>query len=818
MQNKYNQYVVHKFGGSSLCNAARFIALKSLLRGQNEIIVVSAIQNTTQILQTLLDAARLGKPYLQELAILKQSHLTLVNNLLNDFKQTEILNLLQNDFAAITNVLEAIQIAGTYSKEVSDFILGYGEQWSAKILVSYLSNQRNVIYVDAYSVIFVYEKNGILSIDWEKSQTALEKFLGNKTFDQLIIPGFIAATIEGKRTTLGRNGSDFSSAIIAKLFNAKSLTIWTNVNGIYSADPLKVRSSFVIEDLSYKEALELAYFGAKVLHPQTIAPVLKLQIPIFIKNSYQPHLKGTYISALPKKSPHLIKGLTSIEDIAIVNIEGAGMIGVSGMAARVFEILRQATISVTLISQASSEHSICFAIDNKVADEVEKILKDNFRFEIDQHVIEGISIDKHCAIIAAVGDEMIGTVGISGKLCASLAKANINISAISQGSSERNISVVIRNSDVERALQALHASFYLSPKTISIGLIGPGKVGSTLLQQINLAIDQLYAQYQVKLCVRGVMNSHKMILSHEPINLVNWQEQLENSEMSANLASFANHILSDDVLHAVMIDCTANQSISQHYIDFIKKDIHVVTPNKHANAGDYSYYKQLKMLSQQKNTHYLYEATVCAGLPIINTLQDIIKTGDEVIKIEGIVSGTLSYIFNELSTGKAFADIVREAKALGFTEPDPREDLSGMDVARKLVCLAREIGHGVSLSDVKVTDLVPPALKSCSVEEFLSLLPLHSQQIETMVDRANAMNEKLSYVGTITKDGILKVAIESVPHHHPFASLKQTDNMLIFHTRRYQTQPLVIQGPGAGAEVTSAGIFADLLRLVSFLS
>lgn len=818
MQNKDQKYNVHKFGGSSLADADRFVALRSLLNGSNEIIVVSAIQGATAALQEFLDDAQSGKPFLNKLAALKKSHLTLVNNLIPAVARDKIIAMLQEDFGEIKAILHAIQLTGTYSKEISDLILGYGEQWSAKILAAYLATYRNVIYLDAAHVLFVYERNGMLCIDWEKSKSALAAYLENKNFHQLVITGFVASALDGRRTTLGRNGSDFSAAIFAKLFRAKSLTIWTDVDGIFSADPARVRSAFVIESLSYKEALELAYFGAKVLHPGTIAPALEHQIPIYIKNSYDPTKKGTCISKNFKQSAYLIKGLTYIEEIALVSIEGAGMIGVSGIAAWIFEILHQANVSVILISQASSEHSICFAIDSKDADLAAKALTENLQFPLERQQIESISIDKSCAIVAAVGDEMIGTVGISGKLCASLAKANINIRAISQGSSERNISVVINKDDVKRALQTLHASFYLSHKTISIGLIGPGQVGKTLLQQINLAVDQLKSKYQVNLCVRGIINSQKMLLSHEPIDLKKWPEQLNCSEAEVNLPLFANHIISDDVPHAVIIDCTANQSIAQHYIAFIEQGIHVITPNKHANAGDLDYYKQLKYLAHKKNKHYLYEATVCAGLPIINTLQDIIKTGDEVRKIEGIVSGTLSFIFNELAKGRVFSEIVLEARALGYTEPDPREDLSGMDVARKLVCLAREIGYDVTLSDVNVYDLVPAALKYCSVQQFLAQLPDYDKQMQTFIAQANAASARLCYVGSIAHDGTLKVALESFPQTHPFASLKRTDNMLIFHTQRYQQQPLVIQGPGAGAEVTSAGIFADLLRLVSYVS
>ena len=568
-----------------------------------------------------------------------------------------------------------------------------------------------------YWVLFSYEKNGIICIDWEKSQAALDLFLTHKIFDQIVITGFIASTLEGKRTTLGRNGSDFSAAIFAKLFNAHSLVIWTDVDGIYTADPSRVRSAFVIDSLSYKEALELAYFGAKVLHPMAIGPVREANIPMYIKNSFNPHAQGTHISDTPKKSKHLIKGLTCIDHITLINIEGTGMMGVSGMAARVFQILHVAGISVILISQGSSEHSICFAISNVYSDAAVSALKEHLQFELERHYIEAISVDNHCAVLSAVGDEMIGATGIAGKLCAALARAHINIHAISQGSSERNISIVVAQADIHRALQSVHSGFYLSPKTISIGLIGPGLVGSELLRQI---------QTHPNLYVRGIMTSKKMLLSHERIDLTQWQETLHSSNMNMDLDAFLNHILADDFPHAVIIDCTANQTIASQYMHFIERGMHVITPNKYTNAGDLDYYKQLKQLVRKKQMHYLYEATVCAGLPVMNTLQDILKTGDQVLKIEGVVSGTLSYIFNELAKGKLFSQVVLEAKKLGYTEPDPREDLSGMDVARKLVSLAREIGHEVMLNEVKIHDLAH----------------ISDDDMGEMVAKANIKNEK----------------------------------------------------------------------------
>ena len=719
MQEVADEYFVHKFGGSSLTDSKQFERVKSLLKGEKEIIVVSAIKNTTSLLQTILDLAKTQNCYLSQLSDLKQLHLSLIDSLSPLDKVKEISSQLINDIDNIKNILKAVQLVASYSRQIQELILGYGEQWSAKILASYLDTEFNsVIYLDAATILFINEKNGMIGVDWSRSQNALNHFLKNKKFNQIVITGFIAATKDGQRTILGRNGSDFSAAIFAKLFKAKCLYIWKDVDGIFSADPRKVSSAFAIESMSYHEALELAYFGAKVLHPKTLGPLMEDKIPAFIKNSFNPDAPGTYISDMQNKSSHAVKGLSCIEDIALINIEGTGMMGVSGIAARVFHIINQAGISVILISQGSSEHSICFAVRKIDADEAIKVLIANLQYEMTHKLIERVYSDDDCAILAAVGDAMVGTIGIAGKLCNTLAKANVNIRAIAQGSSERNISVVVANEDMNRALRAVHSGFYLSNKTISIGLIGPGLIGRTLIEQIHAAQKQLNTQYQVNLCIRGIMNSTNMLLIHDAIDFCNWPAQLENSSTVSDLTDFANHILAAGMPHAVIIDCTANKDIAQNYRDLMSKGIHIITPNKHANSGDINYYNQVKSLLQKENVHYLYEATVCAGLPVINTLQDIIKTGDEIISIEGIVSGTLSFIFNELAGGSSFSNAVLAAKRYGYTEPDPREDLSGMDVARKLICLGREIGHDVSLKDVSLHNLVPNELKSCSLDEF----------------------------------------------------------------------------------------------------
>lgn len=810
-------YEVHKFGGSSLANAEKFRAVQSLLTGQQEIVVVSAIQGTTSALQHVLDNAKSKRDYLPDLHALEETHLMLLRELLPGKPADELISVIQQDVGKIHDILCAIQLTHSYSPDMQNLVLGYGELWSAMILTAFLGQHHQVMFLDAANVLFVYEKEGMVGIDWDKSRESLDNYLNDVSFDQLVITGFIASGIDGQRTTLGRNGSDFSAAIFANLFHARSLTIWTDVDGVYTADPNLVRSAFVINSLSYLEALELAYFGAKVLHPMTIAPLVVQQIPMYIKNSFNPAAKGTLISAASEPSFLPVKGITCVDAVTLITIEGSGLISVSGIASRVADTLYRSQINVLFIAQASSEHSLCLAIPSLFSGKAINALRDRLHSDIERRHIAGIQADADCAILSAVGDEMVGTIGIAGKLCTALARANVNIRAISQGSSERNISVLIRRADINKAMQAVHSGFYLSRKTLSIGLIGPGSVGKSLLRQLAQAVEQIRATCDVDLNVRGIMSSQSMLLSESALDLHDWQNPVDGTLLAADLADFVRHIAADSIPHALIIDCTANQEIASQYLSFMEKGIHIITPNKHANAGDLASYRRLKE-RRKWNTHYFYEATVCAGLPVISTLQDLIKTGDDIEEIEGVVSGTLSYIFNEMAKGRSFSDVVIDAKERGYTEPDPREDLSGMDVARKLVCLARELGHDVTLNDVAVYDLVPSELKSGSSEGFIANLANYDHKMDDWVAAAKASNQRLHYVGSISCEGKLQVNLKLLPGDHPFARLEGTDNMLIFRTRRYHERPLVIQGPGAGAEVTAAGIFADLLRLASVLS
>ncbi|HTC38263.1 MAG TPA: bifunctional aspartate kinase/homoserine dehydrogenase I, partial [Steroidobacteraceae bacterium] len=576
-----------------------------------------------------------------------------------------------------------------------------------------------------------------------------------------------------------------------------------------------VPNAQVIDQLSYNEAMELAYFGAKVIHPQTMAPAVTRDIPIFIRNTFAPQKRGTLICGNPV-SALMVKGITTIDPVALVNLEGAGMIGVPGTAHRLFGVLRDSGISVILISQASSEHSICFAIPEAQAVRAEEAVRRAFDAELRDGQIQHVEVALGMSILAVVGDGMAGAHGVAAKVFNSLGDAAISVRAIAQGASERNISVVVDSKGAARALRAVHAAFYLSPNTLSIGLIGPGTVGRVLLAQIATQIERL-RELNLDLRVRGIASSKRMLLEETSVDLSRWAERMAEAGEPLNLEKFINHVQADYVPHTVVIDCTASNVVADQYRDWLSRGIHIVTPNKKANSGTLPYYRALQDAKRDAGTHYLYEATVGAGLPVIQTLRDLRGTGDDITQIEGIFSGTLAYLFNVFDGSESFSSIVRAAKAKGYTEPDPRDDLSGVDVARKLIILGREMGLTLEIADVQVEGLVPEALTQCSVEEFMARLPESDAAMAAALSDARGKNQVLRYVGRIDAAGKATVGLMRLEAKHAFANIALTDNVVRFATRRYCDNPLIVQGPGAGPEVTAAGVFSDLLRLSAYL-
>jgi len=818
-----SKWVVHKFGGSSVADAACFRRVAEIVEASSnprEAIVLSASRGVTDSLLELVTLAEQpAKEFGPPIRALKARHLDLAAELISKSAYETYKAQFERDCLDIAGMLQTVRLIRSSTYSMRDVIAGFGEIWSTRLFAPFLRERArikgDILWVDAREVIIVEWGSLGPAVQWTVSEAKLQKLVPPNFTGRLIVTGFVATTTKGKQTTLGRNGSDFSGSIFGALLDAVEIIIWTDVDGVLSADPRLVPNAQVIDQLSYNEAMELAYFGAKVIHPQTMAPAVARDIPIFIRNTFAPQKRGTLICANPV-SELKVKGITSIDPVALVNLEGAGMIGVPGTAHRLFGALRDAGISVILISQGSSEHSICFAIPEAQAVRAEEAVRRAFDAELRDGQIQHVEVALGMSILAVVGDGMAGSHGVAAKVFNSLGDAAISVRVIAQGASERNISVVVDGKGAARALRAVHAAFYLSPNTLSIGLIGPGTVGRVLLAQIATQLERLRG-LNLDLRVRGITSSTRMLLEEKSVDLSRWKERMAEAGEPLDMQKFINHVQADYIPHTVVIDCTASAGVADQYRDWLARGIHIVTPNKKANSGTLPYYRSLQEAKRAAGTHYLYEATVGAGLPVIQTLRDLRGTGDDITQIEGIFSGTLAYLFNVFDGSESFSSIVRAAKAKGYTEPDPRDDLSGVDVARKLIILGREMGLTLEISDVQVEGLVPQTLTQCSVEEFMARLPESDAAMAAALADARKMNQVLRYVGRIDAGGKATVGLMRLDAKHPFANIALTDNVVRFATRRYCDNPLIVQGPGAGPEVTAAGVFSDLLRLSAYL-
>jgi aspartokinase/homoserine dehydrogenase 1 len=818
-----DKWIVHKFGGSSVADAGCFRRVADIIEASlnpREAIVLSACRGVTDALLGLIKLAeRPDGDFLAAIAALQKRHLDLAAELVSAPAQAVYAESLAADIRDITGMLHTVRLVRSAPYALSDVIAGYGEIWSTRLFAPYLRERARipgeVRWIDARQVVIVEWGPLGPAVQWEQSERNLRALVAPDFLGRLVVTGFVATTVKGMQTTLGRNGSDFSGSIFGALLNALEIQIWTDVDGVLSADPRLVPNAQVIDQLSYNEAMELAYFGAKVIHPQTMEPAVARDIPIYIRNTFAPEKRGTLICAHPS-SALKVKGITTIDPVALVNLEGAGMIGVPGTAHRLFGALRDAGISVILISQGSSEHSICFAIPERQAERALEAVRRAFDTELRDGQIQSVDVGTGLSILAVVGDGMAGAHGIAAQVFDSLGRAAVNVRAIAQGASERNISVVVDGKVAAKALRAVHAGFYLSPNTLSIGLIGPGTVGRVLLEQIASQLERLRAQH-VDLRVRAIATSTRMLLAENAIDLGAWPAELAARGEAVDLEKFANHIRTDYIPHTVVIDCSASADVAAHYENWLARGIHVVTPNKKANSGPLPYYRAVQAARRAAGTYYLYEATVGAGLPIIQTLRDLRETGDDITSIEGIFSGTLAYLFNVFDGTQPFSAIVKTAKLKGYTEPDPRDDLSGIDVARKLIILAREIGLTLELADVAVEGLVPASLRACGIEEFMTRLPEFDAEMAAALRSAVEANQVLRYVGRVDSAGKATVRLTRLDARHAFGNIALTDNVVRFATRRYCDNPLIVQGPGAGPEVTAGGVFSDLLRLSAYL-
>jgi aspartokinase/homoserine dehydrogenase 1 len=788
-------------------------------------VVLSACRGVTDALLGLVARAEAqDDAWRGELDALRARHADIAQSVLSAAAAKLYMAGFDRDRHDIEGILHTVKLTRSAAQNVRDLIAGYGEIWSTRLFREFFASRGkrpgDTRWIDAREVVVVEWGPLGPAVQWQESRAKLRAAVPADFAGTLIITGFIASDRRGVQTTLGRNGSDFSGSIFGSLLDAAGIHIWTDVDGVLSADPRRVPDAKVIDALSYNEAMELAYFGAKVIHPQTMAPAVGRGIPIWIRNTFAPERPGSLICAKPEsKLP--VKGITSIEDVAVLNVEGAGMIGVPGTAHRLFGALREEEISVILISQGSSEHSICCAIPGAEAERAQRVVAAAFDREIKEGQIQSIQVDRDLAILAVVGDGMAGLPGVSGQVFNALGSAGVNVHVIAQGASERNISVVVDGKEATRALRAVHSGFYLSPHTISIGLIGPGAVGRVLLAQIAAERERLLRDFKLDLRVRGLMTSRRMLLSEAGVPLDDpengWRPALDASTTPADIGKFVEHLHVDHLPHTVILDCTADEGVARHYADWLRAGIHVVTPNKKANSGPLAYYESLKAARKAGGSSYLYEATVGAGLPVISTLRDLRETGDKISSVEGIFSGTLAYLFNVYDGKKPFSDIVKDAKARGYTEPDPRDDLSGTDFVRKVIILGREMGLKLEMQDVQVESLIPPGLEDGTVDDFLAKLPQFDGAMKTRFDAAASRGKVLRYMGRLTADGKATVGVAELERTHAFANIALTDNVVRYATQRYNTNPLIVQGPGAGPEVTAAGVFADLLRVCSYL-
>jgi bifunctional aspartokinase / homoserine dehydrogenase 1 len=808
---------VLKFGGSSVGSPERINQVLLILEKYQytEIAVVfSAFGGVTDQLIHCSDLALNGNlEYTAILDKLTERHFNIIRDLISISRQSSILAYVKIEFNALEDVLHGVFLVRERSPRTLDYIMSFGERLSA-YMISEVLNDRDVPaeYLDARQVIRSDDQFGAAQVDFEISNKRIaDHFSHHKKLQ--VVTGFIASSEMGETTTLGRSGSDYTAAIFAAALDADELEIWTDVDGIMTANPKLVKNAFTVSDMSYEEAMELSHFGARVIFPATMRPAMARNIPIWIKNTFNPESRGTRISASATNGK-LVKGISSIDNVSLLNIKGSGMVGVVGVSKRLFAALAQEKVNVILISQASSEHSICLAVESTSGLKAKKAIIKEFQFEIQNKQIDDIDLSNHLSIIAVVGDGMKHHSGTSGRMFSALGKNGINVVAIAQGSSERNISAVISQNDTGKALAALHDAFFLSRnKTINLFLVGTGLIGSTLLNQIKSQWHRLSATHNLDIRLIGLANSRKMLLREEGVQCDKAPEELHTYGEQTDLESFCEKMIGFNLPNSIFIDCTASESVAAFYSAILNSSISIVSPNKKANSGPYSIHQELRRIMRDHGIHFLYETNVSAGLPVINTLNDLLMSGDTVIRIEAVLSGTLNYIFSSFTGEKRFSEVVAEARAKGYTEPDPRDDLSGMDVARKMLILAREAGLSLELEDIRIQGLVPEKCSgNLTVQEFMELLPASDDDFDRLRLEAEEKNQKLRY-SAILEDGKISVGLKTVSADHPFYSLSGSDNIIQFVTTRYNDRPMVIRGPGAGAEVTSAGVFADIIRI-----
>jgi aspartokinase/homoserine dehydrogenase 1 len=812
--------MVLKFGGSSVASAARIKGVADIIRNQRKgrlAVVFSAFGGVTDdlIAMSRMAAVR-NEGYVDLYDKIRNRHQECIREL-GLRRDKNLHDFVEGVFAEIHDILHGVFLVKELSNRTIDFISGQGEVLSSAIISAYF-NSLNIpsTFIDSRELIRTDENFGSARVDFTATNTLI-KARFKKVKGHAVITGFIAATHKGEMTTLGRGGSDYTAAIYGAALESPEIQIWTDVDGVMTADPRKVKKAFCVPVMTFNEAMELSHFGAKVIHPPTIQPALDKNIPLRIKNTFRPEAPGTFISVKPGGNDYPIKGISSIDKIALLTMQGSGMVGEAGISARLFGAISQAKVNVILITQGSSEHTISFAVRPEDAGIAKAAIEKAFALELSAHLLEKIRVEENLSVVAVIGENMRNQPGVSGRLFQALGRNGISVVATAQGSSELNISVVIRNEELSKALNAIHQSFFLSGvKTLPIYLVGTGLIGSTLLKQIASHQQYLREARSVEIVIAGIANSRTMAFNEDGIALNKWQDSLKDGK-KMDLDLYLQQMHAHNLPQSILVDCTGGADVAANYENILSSNVSIVTPNKIANSGKIASYKRIREILKKRNVSFLYETNVGAGLPVINTLKDLLTSGDRILKIEAVLSGTLSFIFNNFKERSDFSSIVLEAKKRGYTEPDPRVDLSGMDVARKLLILARETGLEIELKDIKIEQILPAAcMKAKTVEDFFVALKVNSAVFEKRRASAAAKGKVLRFIAKLEK-GKASIALEEVDANHPFYNLSGSDNIISFQTERYNERPLVVKGPGAGAEVTAAGVFSEIISLSKYL-
>lgn len=809
---------VLKFGGTSVGSSKNINKVINILENYSKtdavVCVVSAVGGITdKLLLAGKQAQNKDQTFLETFEGIKERHYNVIKEL-NPSNNKGVLNYVDDKLSSLHSLLEGIYLINELSPKTSDKLVSYGELLSSYIIAETMKNREiSAERKNSQELVITNSNFTKAEVDYKITNGNIQSYFKSASQQITILPGFISKSKTGEQTTLGRGGSDFTAAIIAAALNVKQLEIWTDVSGMFTTNPRLVKQAYPIDKISYQEAMELSHFGAKVLYPPTVQPVLSLGIPIHIKNTLDPEATGTVISNNETHSTAPVKGISNISNIALLTLEGTGMIGIPGFSKRLFETLSQEKINIIMITQASSEHSICIGVEEKDAENAKVAIDAVFENEIALDKIEPITVETELSIIALVGDKMQNHQGISGKMFSSLGKNNINIRAIAQGASEKNITAVIAEKDVKKALNTLHEQFFESQnKQINVFITGVGNVGERLVEQIKQQKKYLKDNLKIKLRIAGLSNSRHMIFNEVGLDLENWKDQLAKGE-KASLQGFFEKTKDLNLRNSIFVDVTANKDIADLYPQYLRESIGIVACNKIACSNDYDSYKLLKQLSLEYNAPFLFETNVGAGLPVIDTLNNLMASGDKINSIQAVLSGSLNFVFNNFNDTTKFYDVVKQAGAEGYTEPDPRIDLSGVDVARKILILARESGVQMNLEDIKNTSFLSESgLKSDTVADFYDTLIKDEAHYQSLYASAKANNCQLKYVAKFD-DGKANVSLQEIPEGHPFYNLEGSDNIVMFYTQRYPKQPMIIKGAGAGADVTASGLFADIIRL-----